>query len=270
MGTEQQLFRAIVLAADREASNPVAAAAGVRCKSLAPVNGTPMIFRVLEALSSSTAIENALLCGPTKIIVDQEPELHECIASGKAAWMENQATPSLSAYEAMKSLPESAPILLTTSDHALLTTEIVEYFCGEAQASGCDVVAGVARRETVMNAYPQTSRTAYQFRDGAYCSCNLFAFLTPQSRTVPSFWRQVEQQRKNPFKVIRILGWMTVLRYLAGRLTLIEAMERLSQRLGCRAGIVVMPYPEAAIDVDSAGDWNFVQQIAAKKIVSSR
>jgi molybdopterin-guanine dinucleotide biosynthesis protein A len=266
MDDVKQLFSAIVLAADREASNPVAAAAGVRCKSLAPVNGIPMIFRVLGALSSAAAIENVLLCGPPKDIIDQEPQLKEHISSGKVSWMENKATPSLSAYEAMKTLPESKAILLTTSDHALLTPEIVEYFCHEAYLSGCDVVAAVARRETVMGAYPQTSRTAYRFRDGEYCSCNLFAFLTPESRTVPSFWRQVEQQRKNPFKVIRILGWWTVLRYVTGCLTLPEAMERLSGRLGCRVGIVVMPYPEAAIDVDSAADLSFVQLIAAKKI----
>ncbi len=262
----RQHFSAIVLAADREASNPVAAAAGVRCKSMAPVNGTPMIFRVLQALSSATSIDSSLLCGPPRTIIDQEPELHEYIASGKVSWMENQATPSLSAYAAMKTLPENNAILLTTSDHALLTPEIIEYFCHEAYSSGCDVVAAVARRETVMDAYPQTSRTAYRFKDGAYCSCNLFAFLTPLSRTVPSFWRQVEQQRKKPFKVIRILGWITVLRYLTGRLTLSSAMEHLSQRLGCRAGIVVVPWPEAAIDVDSAEDLRFVQQIASRKV----
>ncbi len=263
MGTEQQFFRAIVLAADREAGNPVAAAAGVRCKSLAPVNGTPMIFRVLDALSLSGAIAGTLLCGPPREIIDQEPVLRDYVASGKVRWMENMATPSLSACAAMETVPKDNAILLTTSDHALLTPQMVEYFCREAQRSRCDVVAGVARRETVMAAYPETSRTAYRFKDGAYCSCNLFAFLTPVARTVPSFWRQVEQKRKKPFKVIRILGWSTVLRYLTGRLTLAEAMERLAQRLGCRAGVVVMPFPEAAIDVDSAADLSFVQNIAA-------
>ncbi len=262
MDTEQQLFTAIVLAADRETGNPVAEAAGVRCKALAPINGTPMIFRVLKALSSSDNIGNKILCGPPKAIIDQEPELSEYVASGKSAWMENQATPSLSAYEVMQSLPQENAILLTTSDHALLSTRIVDYFCHEAQKSGCDVVAGLVRHETVMAAYPQTSRTAYRFKDGAYCSCNLFAFLTPRARTVPAFWRRVEQQRKNPLRVISILGWITVLRYFMGSLTLPEAMNRMSHSLGCRAGIVVMPYPEAAIDVDSSEDWRLVQQIA--------
>jgi len=264
MKTEDQLFTAVVLAADREAENPVAKAAGVRCKSLAPINGTPMIFRVLEALSSSGRVKDRLICGPPATIMEQEPELSEYVNSGKAGWMENQATPSLSALHAMQSVPEDKPVLLTTSDHALLSHRVVDYFCSEAQKSGCDVVAAVARQETVAAAYPETSRTAYRFKDGAYCSCNLFAFLTPQARAAPSFWRRVEQQRKNPLQVINALGWITVMRYLMGSLTLAAAMKGISHRLGFRAGIVVMPFPEAAIDVDSVSDWHFVEQIAAQ------
>jgi len=62
-------FTAIVLAADREAGNEVARAAGVRCKSLAPVNGIPMVFRVLEALRSSNCIGERILCGPPETIM---------------------------------------------------------------------------------------------------------------------------------------------------------------------------------------------------------
>jgi GTP:adenosylcobinamide-phosphate guanylyltransferase len=264
MDTVQQFFTAVVLAADREAENPVAKAAGVRCKSLAPINGTPMIFRVLEALSSSGRVKDRLICGPPTTIMEQEPMLSEYIAAGKVDWMENQATPSLSALHVMQSVPEETPVLLTTSDHALLSPHVVDYFCGEAQRSGCDVVVALARHETVTAAYPETNRTAYRFKDGSYCSCNLFAFLTPQSRTVPSFWRRVEQHRKNPLRVINALGWITVIRYLIGSLTLAEALDRISHRLGFRAGIVVMPFPEAAIDVDSVSDWHFVEQIAAQ------
>lgn len=263
MDSEQQLFTAVILAADRETANPVAKAAGVRCKSLAPVNSTPMILRVLGALSSSSRVKSKLLCGPPRDILEEATALCDYVTSGKALWVENQATPSLSAYEAMKSLPQDSAILLTTSDHALLTPEIVDYFCHKAQESGCDVVVGLARHSTVKAAYPETSRTAYRFKDGSYCSCNLFAFLTPLARKVPSFWRRIETQRKNPLRVISTLGWTTVVRYLMGNLALPEAMDRISRLLGCRAGFVVIPYPEAAIDVDSTEDWRLVQQIAA-------
>ena len=49
-----------------------------------------------------------------------------------------------------------------------------------------------------------------------------------------------------------------------GKLSLDEALDRISHRLGFKAGAVIIPYPEAAIDVDSISDWKLV-----KKIVSS-
>lgn len=265
MDNSQPPFTAIVLAADRESNNAVARAAGVRCKSMAPVSGTPMLFRVLEALSSSDKVKNHILCGPPKTIMDQEPDLCNRLASGKVQWFENQATPSSSAYHVMRSLPEETPVLVTTSDHALLTPRIVDHFCHEAQSSGCDVVAAVALHKKVITAYPETHRTAYQLKDAAYCSCNLFAFLTPRSRSAACFWRRIEDQRKNPLHVISVFGWTTVMRYLTGRLTLVEGLERVSHKLGFKAGAVTMPFPEAAVDVDSVSDWHLVNRIAAKK-----
>ena len=265
MDTPQPAFTAIVLAADRGPDDPVARAAGVPCKSLTPVDGTPMIFRVLGALAASREVGERILCGPPKAVLDQEPKLGDLIASGEVKWFENQATPSLSAYHVMQILPEKNPILLTTADHALLSAPIVDHFCSEARASGCDVVVAVALHEAVIAALPGTQRTATHLRDGAYCGCNLFAFLTPRSRVAANFWRQVENQRKKPLRVVKVLGWMAIFRYLLGRLTLAESLARISRRLGLKAGAVIMPFPKAAVDVDSVNDWRLVERIATNK-----
>ena len=255
-------FTAIILAADRETVNPVAAAAGVACKALAEVAGTPMVVRVMAALAASGEVERMVLCGPSRAIVEGSQPLAEALARHGAGWLEPQATPSLSAHHALASLPAQTPVLLTTADHALLSARVVTDFCRQARSRGCDVAVAVAGRQTVLAAYPGTRRTAYRFRDGSYCSCNLFAFLTPASRQVPQFWRRVEAQRKHPLRVIRILGWTTVLRYLLGRLTLDKALGLLSARLGCTAVAVVLPYAEAAIDVDTVADWQDAGRIA--------
>ena len=260
-------FSAVVLAADRGPDDPVAKAAGVRCKSLTPVGGKPMVCRVLDALTASQVVSTYILCGPPKSVVDQEPELRTLIASGRVQWFENQATPSSSAFHVLQTLPDESPVLLTTADHALLSARIVDFFCSEAQATDCDVVAGVARHEAVTAAYPQTRRTATRLEDGAYCGCNLFAFLTPRARLAADFWRRVENQRKNPLRVIRVLGWSAILRYLMGRLSLNDALGRISRRLGFKAGAVILPCPEAAIDVDSVGDWQLVENIVSSRQV---
>jgi GTP:adenosylcobinamide-phosphate guanylyltransferase len=265
MTNTQQKFTALVLAADRGPDDPVARTAGVACKSLAPINGSPMVFRVLNALEASREINQRILCGPPKSILDQETDLSDLIAAGKIQWFANKATPSSSAYHVLQTLPDEVPVLLTTADHAMLSARMVDFFCSEARATGCDVVAGIARHEVVTRAHPQTRRTATRLEDGAYCGCNLFAFLTPRARLAADFWRQVEAQRKNPLRIIRILGWVAVLRYLSGRLSLDEALSLLSRRLGFKAGAVIMPFAEAAVDVDSVEDWNLVERIAAEK-----
>ena len=265
MTNQKTAFTAVVLAADRGPDDPVAKAAGVRCKSLTTVGGNPMVFRVLDALAASQLVNTYILCGPPKSVVDQEPHLETLIASGRVRWFENQATPSSSAFHVLQTLPDETPVLLTTADHALLSARIVDSFCSEAQATGCDVVAGVARHEAVTAAYPQTRRTATRLQDGAYCGCNLFAFLTPRARLAADFWRRVENQRKNPLRVIRVLGWMAVSRYLMGRLSLNEALKRMSHRLGFKAGAVVLPFPEAAVDVDSVSDLKLVENIVSNR-----
>jgi hypothetical protein len=35
--------------------------------------------------------------------------------------------------------------------------------------------------------------------------------------------------------------------------------------MGLRAGVVMLPFPEAAVDVDTFEDWNLVQSLVAKK-----
>jgi CMP-N-acetylneuraminic acid synthetase len=265
MANSQEKFTALILAADRGSDDPVANAAGVPCKSLAPIGGIPMVFRVVNALDSSGEIEAINLCGPPQSIVNQTADLENLIASGKVKWYANQATPSTSAYHVLQSLPDEVPVLLTTADHALLSAHIVDYFCSHAKSTDCDVVIGIARHEEVVKAYPQTRRTATRLADGAYCGCNLFAFLTPRARVAADFWRQVESQRKKPLRVMRVLGWEAVFRYLIGRLSLKEALDRISHRLGFKAGAVIMPFAEAAVDVDSASDLELVEQIVADK-----
>lgn len=258
-------FSVVVLAGDRQSRDPVAEHAGVSCKALVPVAGRAMVLRVLEALSEAREVGRPTLVGPSMTSIEENKELAEQVRSGLVQWMTPQATPSTSAFEALQSLPVDVPVLLTTADHALLTPEMIDHFCSEARKSGCDVVAGVARHELIAQAFPESKRTVTKLNDGGYCGCNLFAFLTPQGRKAADFWRKVEQERKNPLRIIRIIGWTTVLRYLLGRLSLDQALQRLSKKMQLQVGVVRMPYARAAVDVDKLEDLLLVESILAGK-----
>jgi hypothetical protein len=187
------------------------------------------------------------------------------IDTGEVQYIDSHATPSASTYHALRSLPDSTPVLVTTADHALLTAQIVDFFCRKVRHLGCDVAAGLTPYDGVIAAFPGTRRTAIKFYDGAYNGCNLFAFLNPRSHRAAQFWRQIEQERKKPLRMIRILGWWILVRYLSGRLSLDDGIAHLSKRMGIRAGAVILPFPEAAVDVDTVDDWHFVQNLVKKQ-----
>lgn len=256
-------FTGVVLAADRGSNDPVAQEAGVPCKSFIHVGGRPMLLRVLDTLGDANEVDSLVVCGPSQALVAQEHELHNLIKSGRIKWMDNLSTPSSSTYHILNSLPHKLPVLVTTSDHALLRAEIVDYFCCEARITACDVVIGLTSYERVMRAYPKTKRTAIKLRDGGFCSCNLFAFLTPRAHRAAEFWQKIENNRKKPWYMVKTMGWTVVLRYLLGRLSLAEGLNRISKQMNLKAGVVMLPFPEAAIDVDKISDWRLVEDIVS-------
>jgi hypothetical protein len=56
-----------------------------------------------------------------------------------------------------------------------------------------------------------------------------------------------------------------VARYLLGRLSLEDALAHISRRMGLRVQAVLLPFPEAAVDVDTVGDWHFAESIAVQR-----
>ncbi len=263
--SEVATFTAVVLAADRNAQDPLAAAAGVCCKAMVRIDGTPMLERVVTALSASRHVDAIVISGVRREQLAGSEFLATALAAGTIRWTEPCESPSASAYNAMQSLPPGTAVLVTTADHPLLRAEIVDEFLQRSLASGADVGVGLTDYAGIRARFPAAKKTVTRFRDGGFCGCNLFSFMTPASHRVAAAWRHVEQQRKNPLRIIRQLGWWSVLRYLLGWMTLRQALDQLSRRLDVSIAPIHLPYPEAAIDVDSIADQQLVEGIAGTR-----
>jgi len=255
-------FACVILAGERTRRDALRDHSGVACKALINIDGAAMICRVITALNASKCVSSISLSGPERDCVESDAGLSEMVAAQRVAWTPAAGSPSTSAARKLAEFPDEQPVLLTTADHPLLTDEIVNHFCGESAATGCDVVIGLAPYELVKSTYPDIKKTVLRFRDGNYCGCNLFAFMSKDGRKAADFWRRVEKHRKKPLVVIGLLGWWSVIRYRLGLLTLEGALERLSRLIGVRLGAVILPYANAAVDVDSVADYQLVQQYA--------
>ncbi|MFM8355994.1 MAG: NTP transferase domain-containing protein, partial [Gammaproteobacteria bacterium] len=258
----------VVLAGDRGPDDPLCRAAGVPAKALVPIGGLPVLARVLRVLSARAEPGARIVCGPTREALDApcaatEPTdpatLTDWLAATGFRWVAPAGSPAASALLAVRATTgEGRLLLLTTGDHALLTDAIVSDFLAgarAAQAEGADLAVGFVPLARVLARFPDARRTPLRFRDGAVCTCNLFALLRPTALGVIELWRRVEQDRKQPWKIVRLLGPVTLLRYVLGRVTLAEVLARLGRITGTRIAPVMLEHATAAVDVDSPADW---------------
>ena len=251
---------ALVLSGERPGGSSLARAFDVPAGALVPVAGRPAIARGIAALRASRMVQGGRLCGPEKSVVAASPCLQSLLAPGDFVWMAPEAGPAASVAAALEVLGRF-PVLVTTGDHALLTPAVIDTFCRQALHRDEDALIGLVPFETVMAAFPETHRTALRFAGGSWCGTNLFLFRTREGLRAARFWREVEALRKHPWKIARALGPVVLLRYLARRLDLTEALATLAERSGCRIGHVALDEPRVAVDVDTVGDQKLAERI---------
>jgi len=237
------------MAGSRDTGDPLARASGVPFKALTPIDGIAMLARVLHTLRSTSSVTRIVVCGLSAADAgdlndahgDDGPEIE--FASG-------DRTPGASAARTIETLGLEPPILITTADHPLLTPNTLQAFCERAITA--DVTFGLVPAGLVQDAFPGIRRTAYKFRDGGFCGCNLYALLTPAGCEAPTLWASVEAHRKRPWRLIGMLGYGTMARFFLGRLALADLTGLFFAQTGLRVRPVLLSDPAAGFDVDTA------------------
>jgi GTP:adenosylcobinamide-phosphate guanylyltransferase len=255
-------YTAIVMAGSRRGLDPMAATAGVSHKCLVEAGGQTLLERVLDTLAASPWVAHSVLCIEESFEAPAFVRNH--IERGVLTRLHAAGSPAASATRACEQFENHMPLLVVTADHPLLDGAMLEHFCTRAADAG-DVAVAVAPASIVLGRYPDATRTLLKFADGPYCGCNLFALNTRAAATVARFWMTIEAQRKKPWRIVRLLGLLPLLNYIAGRLPLARALEVISTKLGVRAAAVSMPFAEAAVDVDKPEDLALVRSILERR-----
>ena len=256
-------WSAVVLAAGRGPDDPMAKAFGVAHKCGIAVAGVPMLQRVLGAL---TGAEVGL---PILVSIDNaDAGVHAAGALSAQARMLAAANSAPSSAKAAVLAAGTFPVLVTTGDHALLTAEMVTDFCARALSSKADFCVGLATAETILVAYPETKRTFFRLGRDRVSGCNLFAVTSPAGLRLFDVWHDMERNRKKPWKLVAAFGLRPLLAFALGKLTLQKAFDEMSRRLGFRIAPVLLPFAEAAIDVDKPSDHALAEQIIRQRMKS--
>lgn len=252
----------IVLAGDRGPDDPLAVSAGVAGKTLVPVAGVAMLTRVLGTLSSWERLNRLILVASTDSAYRQAVT-ESALSADRLLWVEPAASLSDSVEKALQAAGPGRPLIMATADHPLLDPAWLESLLGSD--ANADLCIGLAQWQSVMARFPGSRRTRYRFSDASVCGTNLFLFRDRRADDILATWRRVEQERKRPWRIISLLGWANLARFLAGRLSLDRAFKALSASVGVRVRPVLLADPLAAVDVDSLADLALVEQVLAER-----
>lgn len=256
----------LVLAGRRSGEDPLAEAAGAKHRALLDIEGEPMLLRVLRRLLGFGGIERTLVNFDSPALLDELPAWADLRDRGLAELLQSTHSPSLSVLESLGPAGlDDGPVLVTTADHALLDDEMLEKFFSACEEQIADVYVALVPRTKILERFPEAKRTYLPFSDESYSGANLFLFRTPEARRAVEFWRNVENERKKPWRIARGFGWTSLILFLLRRLDLEGAMVRASHAIGARVVAIPLEIPEAAVDVDKIEDLELVRKILSER-----
>ena len=249
-------YTAILLAGSRPGRDPFAAQFGNDIKALVAVSGEPMVRRPVRALLDSSHVERVLVLSqaPDRIaaVIPEDPRVE---------FRESTATIAETMLAICRDPKTQWPLLVTTADHALLDTGIVDEFC--SGAAGSDLAVGVVERRVLVQRWPDAQRTWLKFRGGAYTGANLFALTSAAVGPAIALWRSVEQDRKKGWRLIALVGPLILVGAALRLASIDNVLDRLGRKLWLSIRAVRLSNPVAGIDVDKPADHTLAEDILA-------
>ncbi|KPP91140.1 NTP transferase domain-containing protein [Erythrobacter sp. HL-111] len=241
---------ALVMAGKRSgALDPLAAAAGVAQKAVVPVNGVPMIERVVAAVAACPEVAAIRIVAHDKDEIAAIPAIAALVEEGRLAFAEgrfNIVDSVLSGAEGVE-----FPLLITTADNCLVTPEGYSEFIAKCRAEDAQGAAGLARREAVQEADPLGQTRFYEFSDGGYSNCNMYWIGSREALAAAEIMREGGQFVKYPSRIIKAFGLMNLVRFRLGWGSKEKLFAQISRRFGFKLVPIVLSDGHYAIDVDN-------------------
>ena len=260
--TNTKLATALVLAASRRgAEDTVAKIQGLSHKCLVVLDGVVMLERVVRAIKAAPSIGRIYVSIESEALLRSVPALNAMLENGDIHYVESADNLYLSVTKAIGAIDEPWPVVITTGDNALHTTEMIEHFCNELDASGADAAAGMTPASVILEAYPEGKRAFHNLKDGGWSSCNLYALTSDKALVSAKVFEGGGQFGKKPQRILKAFGLLFMLLYRYRLATMDGLAARLSRRWNMQIRVIRMPYADAPIDVDNPADFALTERI---------
>ena len=251
---------ALVLAGKRAgALDPLAARAGVAQKAVVPINGIPMIERVVRQVAACEAVDAIRIVAHEPDEIAALPTIAALAAKGRLSFVAGHHN----LVDSVIAGAEGAafPVMITTADNCLVTPAGYSEFIAGCLAAEAEGAAGLAREQDVKAADPQGQQRFYKFRDGGFSNCNLYWLGSERAVKAAEIWREGGQFVKFPRRIIKAFGLINLIHFWLGNGTKEKLFAQISRRFQLRLVPVVLSDGHFAIDVDNETTYAVTERI---------
>lgn len=252
------MYKAIVMAGGGKESLKNFNNQSITSKSALPVLGRPMVSYVLYALRESKSVDKILYVG------DLEPLSKISIKVDYT--LPDSGSLFLNVIKALEFFKDEHQVLILTSDIPLVKSYMIDNFLSKCDESAIFCYSFV-RKEDLEKLFPNAHRTYVRLREGTFNGGNLMLVDPSKILAKRNILEEIVSNRKNPFYLARIFGFIGIIRYIIGTLDIPTLEARASKILGGKAQAVLMEYPEISFDIDNQLQLEFVEERLGRQIV---
>ncbi len=226
--------------------DPLYAYARGNSKALIDVAGKPMIQWVLDALSEAKNVDNVIIIGltPKSGLTCKKPTYY---ISNQGRMLANIVVGVDKVLELNRT---SEYVLVVSSDIPAVKSEHIDWLIETAMQTKEDIYYGVCPQDVMETRFPNSHRTYTKLKDMQVCGADMNITHVRMATEHLDMWENLIGNRKSPLKQASIIGLGTLFMLLTGQLTLDEAVERATKRIGITGRAIVWEHAEPCMDID--------------------
>lgn len=220
-------------------------------KGFIQIAGRPLVAHVASALRDTRGIGRIAAVGPPETLRQVLPS-EVIVVSDGGGIMDNVVSAVQALSVGSPAVVAAAPqlTLVVASDIPLLTSAAVEDFLSACEKDRADFYYAVVPQDAMERQFPGARKTYVRLTDGTFCGGSVMLFNVQVLDRVRSFVDRVIAARKKPWLLAQLFGWSIIMKFAAGRLSINEMMQKVTEILGIKAVPIITPHPELALDVD--------------------
>jgi len=230
-------------------------------KALIDVAGKPMIQWVLDALGDAKHVDNVIVIGlsPKSNLTCKKP-IH--YLSNQGRMLSNIVAGVNKSLELNK---KNEYVLVVSSDIPTLKPEMVDWLVETCMETKDDLYYGVCPKNVMEARFPDSKRTYTHLKDMDFCGADINISHVRNATEHLDMWETLITFRKSPIKQAQKIGFGILFKLLTRQLTLDEAVQRVTSRIGISGRAIVWQHAEPCMDVDKPHQLEMLREDLVKQ-----